>query len=191
MKKMLLILLLGCFLEALAQSASQRISQGNQYYRRANYDLAENEYRLALRTDPKNETALYNLANTLQKQKRYQEAIEVLGRLNAIATEPQVKGPAHYNTGVAYTKQKRLDESIESYKEALRINPNDQEARENLQKALMEKKKQQQQQQQQQSSSSSDKSNADQKLEQLHEKEKKINARLQNRQGGRPQQQDW
>ena len=34
-----------------------------------------------------------------------------------------------------------MEESIEAYKETLRLNPGDQEARENLQKALLELKK--------------------------------------------------
>ena len=39
------------------------------------------------------------------------------------------------------TSQKKLEESIEAYKNALRYNPDDKEARENLQKALLELKK--------------------------------------------------
>ena len=40
--------------------------------------------------------------------------------------------------------QKKLPESIHEYKEALRLNPNDSLARENLQRALQEQKSQQQ-----------------------------------------------
>ena len=39
------------------------------------------------------------------------------------------------------SQQKKLEESIDAYKNALRQNPNDKEARENLQKALLELKK--------------------------------------------------
>ena len=43
--------------------------------------------------------------------------------------------------------QKKIKESIEAYKQTLRLAPEDTEARENLQKALNELKQQQQQQQ--------------------------------------------
>ena len=39
------------------------------------------------------------------------------------------------------SQQKNLEESIEAYKNALRNNPDDKEARENLQKALLELRK--------------------------------------------------
>ena len=42
-------------------------------------------------------------------------------------------------------RQKKLDESIDAWKNALRLNPADNDARENLVKALLEKKKQEQQ----------------------------------------------
>ena len=45
-------------------------------------------------------------------------------------------------------RQKKIDESIDAWKNALRLNPADNDARENLVRALMEKKKQEQQQQQ-------------------------------------------
>jgi tetratricopeptide (TPR) repeat protein len=59
--------------------------------------------------------------------------------------ENLVKSAAHYNNGVIKTKQKDLEGSIEDYKNALRLNPDDLQARENLQKALLELKQKQQQ----------------------------------------------
>ncbi len=45
-------------------------------------------------------------------------------------------------------RQKKIDESIDAWKNALRLNSADSDARENLVKALLEKKKQEQQEQQ-------------------------------------------
>ena len=53
----------------------------------------------------------------------------------------ELKGKAYYNKGVVLSRSKKLEESIEAYKNALRQNPDDKEARENLQKALLELKK--------------------------------------------------
>jgi Ca-activated chloride channel family protein len=188
MKYAPLFLMLVLTAAAEAQSVREHLSEGNRYYKQTLFEQAEAAYRRALEADGGNTTAQYNLANTLQKLRKYDEAAQLLERLYAAAEAKDLKANTAYNQGVAFTKQKKLDESIEAYKKALRLNPNDQQARENLQKALKEKKQQQQQQQQQQSSSSSmDQRNADQKLKQLQEKEKQLQQRLQNQrkqQGG-------
>lgn len=195
MRKVLLITMVLISLLAQAQNANSYISKGNQYYKQTQFGLAEAEYRKALQSDPQNTTAQYNLANALQKQKKYDDAIQVLEKLYGSANDKMLKSAAAYNEGVAYTKQKNLEASIEAYKNALRINPNDQEARENLQKALSELKKKQQEQQKQQQKSQSNMSQkeAEQKLKLLQEKEKQLQQRLQNqsKQKGGGQRQDW
>ncbi len=47
---------------------------------------------------------------------------------------------AYYNKGVAMIRQKKIDESIDAWKNALRLNPADSDARENLVRALQGKK---------------------------------------------------
>jgi hypothetical protein len=59
-----------------------------------------------------------------------------------------VKQKAFYNKGVAFQKEKKLPECITAYKNALILDPNDEDARQNLQRALKEQEKQQQQQNQ-------------------------------------------
>ena len=195
MKQFLIICILFFIVADLsAQTAVSRIAKGNEYYKVAQYALAENEYRAVLESDPENKTAQYNLANTLQKQKKYNEALEVLDNLSGTATDKKLKENSYYNQGVAHTKLKNLDASIESYKSALRIDPNDQEARENLQKALREKKKQDQQQNQQKKSDPKMSQNeAEQKLKQLQQKEKELQKKMQsrNKQEGSAQAEDW
>ena len=48
--------------------------------------------------------------------------------------ETALRSNSYYNKGVVLTKQQKLEESIEAYKNALRQNPDNTEARENLQK---------------------------------------------------------
>ena len=106
------------------------------------------------------------------------------------------------------TQQKKLEESIEAYKNSLRQKPDDKEARENLQKALLElkkknppkkkeekenqKKKQQEQQKKQQQPKMSPKE-AEQRLKLLEQKEKEVNQRLQKEKlkTGGGQVKDW
>ena len=196
MRKFLIIAAVFLFLEALAQSIEEGISKGNNYYSISKYDLAEKFYKDALKKDPENKIAQHNLANALYRQKKYKEAAEVLDGIVKSSKENIVKSAAHYNNGVMKTKQKDLEGSIEDYKNALRLNADDMQARENLQKALLELKQKQQQQQQDQRQNQNPQSNinqkqAQQKLDELEEKEKKIQQRMQDQKGGAPQPEDW
>ena len=128
------------------------------------------------------------------------EAIRVLNDLAFKSNDPSVKSKAYYNKGAILSAQKKLEESIEAYKEALRQEPSDKDARENLQKALLElkkknqskkednkKQKQQQQKQQQKPQPKMSQKEAEQRLQLLEQKEKDVQQRLQNeksKQGG-------
>ncbi len=188
-----LLILFTCSLHA--QTANSYIIKGNKYYIQTQFDLAEGQYRKALSVEQGNTTAQYNLANALQKQKKYDEAVQVLEKLYNDKPETKLRSATAYNQGVAFTKQKELEASIEAYKKALRLNPDDKDARENLQKALSELKKKQdeQKQSQQKSSSSMSQNEAEQKLKLLQEKEKQLQQKLQNqnKQKGGGQAQDW
>jgi Ca-activated chloride channel homolog len=179
-------------LDVAAQSANSYILKGNALYEESKFDQAEIQYRMALEADPKNITAKYNLANALQKQNKYNEALTLLEQVTAATTDKKLKASAYYNHGVAHTKLKNLESSIESYKNALRNNPDDKEARENLQKALRELKKNQSQSQSQSQSKMSQKE-AEQKLKQLQQKEKELQQRMQNKnkEGSGSQAEDW
>ena len=183
-------------LPAAAQLGADAISKGNELYRQGQYDLAERQYKLALQKDAGDVIARYNLGNALYQQKKYKEAADVLKTLAETATDGNVKSAAYYNKGVVHTKEKDLQNSIDAYKAALRIDPTDRQARENLQLALREQKqqqqKQQQQQQQKQNQSSMSQREAERKLKLLQEKEKELQQRLQkNGQKGNALPKDW
>lgn len=179
-----------------AQSVETAISKGNGHYRQQQYTLAETQYKTALEKTPENTTAQFNLANALYQQKKWGEAHGVLKKLSAGTNDKELKAIIHYNNGVIYTKEKALERSIDAYKSALRLNPADGDARENLQKALAELKRQQKQQKEQekkqQKNSNMSQKEAEQKLKLLQEKEKRLQERLQRGgQKGNSQPKDW
>ena len=178
-----------------AQSVAAALNKGNAFYRQQQYNLAERQYKAALEREPANITAQYNLANALYQQKKWPEAHGVLKKLNEGMTDKGLKESIAYNEGVVYTKEKNLEASIDAYKAALRLNPDDNDARENLQKALGEQKKEQQQKQQQQKQqqrSNMSQKEAEQKLKLLQEREKQLQERLQQGgQKGNSMPKDW
>jgi Ca-activated chloride channel family protein len=193
MKKILLLIILFCSLTGYGQTAVESILRGNQFYQESQFEQAEAQYRQALEYDPNNEKAKYNLANALQKQKKYQEAVSILGELGQTSKDPAIKSAAYYNQGVAHSQMKNLEESIESYKKSLRLNPGDKEARENLEKALLAQKNKQKQKNQQdkQKNPNMSQKEAEQKLKMLQQKEKELHQRKDKQNQGSGQSQDW
>lgn len=173
-----------------AQPVDQEIKKGNDLYRQQQYQQAEAAYNEALAKDSSNTTAKFNRANTAYRLAKPDEAIKTFDDLAVNIQEGDEKARSYYNKGVILSNQKKLEESIEAYKNSLRQNPNDKEVRENLQKALIElnkktppppkkedeKKKQQQNQKQQ---PKMNKKEAEQKLKLLEQKEKELQQRLQ------------
>lgn len=189
------------------ETAQKAIQAGNDLYKQQKFDEAATEYEKALKADPANATAKFNRANTLSKQTKSEEAIKEFTQIAGDAKEATLKSKSYYNKGAVLSQEKKLEESIEAYKNALRQDPTDKEARENLQKALLElkkknpppkkqdeqqKKKKEQQQKKQQQSKMSPKE-AEQRLKLLEQKEKEAQQRLQKQKSksGGSQTKDW
>jgi Ca-activated chloride channel family protein len=185
-----ILMLSSGWLKAQSNIAEDHIRQGNELYRAEKYEEATAEYQSALNADPSNLIAKSNLGNALYKSGKQDEAIKTFGELAALNTDSKQKSEAFYNKGAIQSRLKKLEESIETYKSSLRSNPDNKEARENLQKALLElkkknpppqkqdNKKQQQQQKKQQQSKMSPKE-AEQRLKLLQQKEKEVQERMQ------------
>ncbi len=189
-----LLMICSFFMLPLAAQQSAALEKGNAYYREAQFDLAERQYRLALRKDSANKAAQHNLANALYRQRKYDEATAILQQMRAGPIDKELRGRSHFNEGAIYSRQKDLEKSIDAYKHALRNNPADKEARENLQKALLALKQQQREQQSQQKQKSPSKMNtsqANQQLDKLQKKEQEIQERLQKKGGGSAMPKDW
>lgn len=185
-----------------AQQADKLIQKGNEYYKKQEFGKAESEYNKAKESDPSNKNAKFNLGNALYKQNKQEEAIKQFDDVTNGTVKADVKAKAFYNKGVTMSSQKKLEESIEAYKNALRQNPDDNEARENLQKALLELKKKNQpkpkqdpkkKKQEQQQSSKMDRKEAEQRLQLLAQKEKEVQQRMQKEKSktGASQSKDW
>lgn len=133
-------------LSAGAQSEKTIIKQGNEAYAKKDYPAAATEYNKVLQKNPENVTAQYNLGNALYKSEKKEEAIGAYDKSIDKLSKPVEKSNAYYNKGVVLHNENKLPECIDAYKNALKLDPNNEDARQNLQKAL---KKQQEQQQQQ------------------------------------------
>jgi tetratricopeptide (TPR) repeat protein len=199
-KHLPVILFLSTPVLLIAQQENNTIQQGNNFYRQQQYDKAESEYEKALQSSHNNKIAKFNLANSLIKQDKKAEADKLLAELNVNENKTAIRPKATYNQGVLLTQQKKLEESIEAYKETLRLDPNDKEARENLQKALLELKKKnppkkqekKKEEQKQQPKPKISPKEAEEQLKLLEQKEKQVQERIQkNSRTGNSLPKDW
>ena len=119
-----------------AQSDNQLIREGNKKFEEEKYREAEIYYRRALEESPGNSKALYNLSNSLYRQGRYDEAINILDRLTQQGVDKIDASDVYHNLGNAQLGAHQIRQSIESYKNALKIDPDDQDTRYNLAYAM-------------------------------------------------------
>ena len=157
-------------LSSMAQSDRQYIRQGNKQFRSGDYPNAEVSYRKAIEKNPKNPQAVYNLGNALMAQKKDSAATAQFESAAKLETNPLRKAKAYHNIGVVCQSHKMYGEAIEAYKNALRLNPNDDETRYNL---VLCKHLQQKQQQNQQNQQGNDNSKQDDKKDQQKQDQEK------------------
>lgn len=136
----------------LAAFGFGELERGNRLYRDGRYDEAVEAYRSAL-SDGESSTILhYNLGTALLRTGRYDEAEQHL-RAALASIDPQMRERTHYNLGSRFLDAARitddpraraqlLDAAVEAYKQALRVNPADVDAKWNLELALREQDEQ-------------------------------------------------
>ena len=148
-KKVAVVLLMLVAMSVSAQTDRQYIRQGNKQFNAGDYPNAEVSYRKAVEKNPKNPQAAYNLGNALMAQKKDSAAIEQFQNASKLETNPLRKYQSFHNMGVICQSHKMYGEAIEAYKNALRLNPTDDETRYNLILCKHEKQKQDQNKQNQ------------------------------------------
>jgi len=195
---------------SFSQTKDKLIKKGNEAYAEKKYDVAAENYLKATAKDPANEKAFYNLGNALYKKGKAEESAQAYDASILHSKSPVDKSAAWYNKGVVLQNDKKLAECIDAYKNALKLNPADEDARLNLQKALLkqqqeqqkedEKKKQQQKQQQNEKKdnpkpkpSKMTKKEAEEKLKALLQHEKNLQDKLRKADAASPEkpEKDW
>jgi tetratricopeptide (TPR) repeat protein len=127
-----------------AQEDKKTIKKGNEAYQKNEFDKAAEEYKKVTTKTPANATAQYNLGNALYKGNKADEAVDAYDNATGNLKVNSEKGKAFYNKGVVLQNNKKIPGCITAYKNALKLNPQDEDARQNLQKALQQQKQQQQ-----------------------------------------------
>ena len=132
MKKLLLITLffVSCAPCAYA-TAYGKVNSGNRQFKKGQYESAVEKYRDAQIAAPSNEIIDYDMGDALHKAGEYEKAQSEYEKV--LSTKNQdLKEKALYNLGNNSVMQKKTDEAVEYYKKALDVNPNDINAKYNI-----------------------------------------------------------
>lgn len=132
-----------------SQEERKIVRSGVKEYNNEKFAEAEVNFRKATDVKPGLFEAEYNIANSLYKQKKYEEAATEYDKLLQQNKDSKTRADLYHNLGNSQIMAQQFDKAIESYKNSLRLRPDDEDTRYNLSYAL-EKLKQQQQQQQDQ-----------------------------------------
>ncbi len=137
-----IILLISVFLVGWFGSWSRLMKSGSEAYWSQDYDAAVQVYQEAVLNQPNNHIAHYNLGAALYKKEKYHEAATTF-RKSLLKGEIPNEAAVYYNIGNAQFQMQDFTGAIDSYKHSLRLEPNDADAKHNLELALQLLKKQQ------------------------------------------------
>lgn len=152
------------------------IREGNELFKEKRYAEAEAAFKKALQENGNSPIAKFNLATTYLKQVNLNDTTQngllsetqQLLKETASIADPKLASKAYYDLGNIFYNQKNYAQSIAMYKDALRRNPDDDQARQNLrlaQKQLQNQQNQQQNQDNKQDNKDQQKQNQDQNKE--------------------------
>jgi tetratricopeptide (TPR) repeat protein len=156
---LIVLMALGLLVTACGPSAAEKYNkEGNDAYAQQAYEEALAAYQAAQIKEPELAQPYYNAANALYRQGAYEGALEQLQMALGFAEEESLAQSSLYNLGNSFYNAQELETAVASYTESLLLNPNDQDAKYNLELALQQQQEQQQEEQQQEQQQQEDQS---------------------------------
>ena len=142
------------------ESLNTLLYKGNRDFDKKNYDKASSTFMDAVKKKGDDFGAHYNLANSLYKKKMYDQANAEYQKAQKLTKNPDEKAASFYNMGNSYLQNGNVEKAIESYKNALKNNPDNEAILKNLQ--IAKKKQNQKQNKEQQQNQKQNNQNNDQ-----------------------------
>jgi len=163
LKCLLISVLLIIFASLNAQTDKKFIRKGNREYDKSKYSDSEISYRKAIDKNKQSPDAVFNVGDALYKQDKFEEAGKQFVESTNENDDRIKKSAGLYNLGNSLLKANKLQESIEAYKNSLKLRPDNREAKYNLSYAQDLLKLQQEQQKKQQQDKDKQDQNKDKK----------------------------
>lgn len=145
----LICLLTGLYGTIYGQGDKKYIRLGNGQYNDKKFAESEVSYRRAIDKNKMSSDAGFNLGDALYKQNKYDDAGKQFTDNSVAIADNYKKSASLYNLGNSLLNNNKVQESIQAYKNSLKLNPGNKEAKYNLAYAQDLLKQQQQKQQEQ------------------------------------------
>jgi Ca-activated chloride channel family protein len=133
----------------------RRVNRANRLYEQGKIDDAIEIYQDAQLREPDSNPLHYNIGNAFNRRGDYGQAMAEYQKVLA-SQDTALSQPTLYNLGEALLRSGQIEQSIQAYMGALALDPEDVEAKHNLEFALQMLQQQQQDQQQQEQSQQQD-----------------------------------
>jgi tetratricopeptide (TPR) repeat protein len=189
LKCLLISVLLIIFASLNAQTDKKFIRKGNREYDKSKYSDSEISYRKAIDKNKQSPDAVFNVGDALYKQDKFEEAGKQFVESTNENDDRIKKSAGLYNLGNSLLKANKLQESIEAYKNSLKLRPDNREAKYNLAYAQDLLKLQQEQQKKQQQDKDKQDQNKDKKKEDQKKDQKDQQKEQKDKQDQKQQQQ--
>ena len=130
------------------EPAARRNQKGIEAYRKGDFAAALEQFLSAKGLKDGSPQLKNNTAAALYELKKFREALDELSGIDAARLGP-ARATLHYNQGNSHYRLEQYPQALESYKQSLKIDPDDVQAKKNLELTLKKIREQQQQPQQQ------------------------------------------
>lgn len=183
--KTILLLFVTGLASTSVNAQQKQVIEGNKLYGEKKYKEATKEYQNALKKNPNYTPGIFNLGNALYQDKNYDASRKIFDGLAKKSNDAGLKAASNYNIGNTYMSEQKWQEAAEAYKQSLRRNPQDEEAKYNLSYALSKMK----QQENKNKDNKDQKQKQDQQQKQNKEQDNKKQQDNTNQQNNKPDQQ--
>jgi Ca-activated chloride channel family protein len=138
-KIFLIILMIG--FQTFAQDWKTELNLARKAYQNGNYSEALEQYRNIEKKLPNTIDITSEIGQAAYRAGNYELAEEYFNKSNSKTSKSSNKHEGFHNLGNTFMKKKNYDQAIESYKNALKSNPSDQETRYNMSEAIRQRNK--------------------------------------------------
>jgi len=138
MRGVFLFVILSFFVTGFSGTAVEKSSQAKAFYDKGEYEKSKTLYLEAQADEPDSKKLSFNIGNTHYKLKDYDQATQNYSSVSESA-DKELKSKSFYNLGNTVYRLGKIDEAIEKYKDALRVEPMDENAKYNLEFLLKQK----------------------------------------------------
>lgn len=123
------------WLTACGPTPDQVNSSGHEQYASGDYEAALDAYEEARERAPKLGAPYYNVGNTLYRLESFEQSLEEYDDALEYA-HGELRSRGFFNRGNSAFRMQQYAQAVEAYKEVLRMNPDDLDAKHNLELAL-------------------------------------------------------